>query len=77
MGKWFWSSSLKVSIRNLSGIIADTGIEYHLSAPFTSVHELFSGGLFEDVKSSDTYVENCSQIHFQQKCADNVQWCDF
>lgn len=43
MGKWFWSSSLKVSIRNLSGIIADIGIEYHLSAPFTSVRELFSG----------------------------------
>lgn len=25
------------------GITADTGFEYHLSAAFTSMHELFSG----------------------------------
>lgn len=25
------------------GIIVDTGFEYHISATFTSMHELFSG----------------------------------
>jgi len=37
----------------------------------------FTGCLFEDVKNTDTCVENYSQIHFQQKCTDNFQWCDF
>lgn len=43
MGKRYWSSSFNVSIRNMYGTTADTGFEYHFSATFTSMHELFSG----------------------------------